>query len=121
VPAFLKCLITAILLHGETEMKEELMLPDPNEVSEKSIACMMTKLAAMQTALAARLLALASDGDSREDHLLTIDQAAAKLKTSKDWLYRNSSRLPFTLKIGRNIRFSENGLDLWIKQRTGGL
>jgi predicted DNA-binding transcriptional regulator AlpA len=115
-------LITAILLQGETEMKpDDLTLPDPNEISEKSIAPMMTRLAAMQSALAARLLALASEGDCRDDQLLTIDQAAAKLKTSKDWLYRNSSRLPFTLKIGRNIRFSENGLELWIRQRTGGL
>jgi excisionase family DNA binding protein len=58
-------------------------------------------------------------GIHQEDRLLTIDQAAAKLMTSKDWFYRNSGRLPFTLRIGRNLRFSEQGIERWIMSRTG--
>ena len=68
----------------------DLVLPDPTEISDENIAPMLSQLAAMQTALAARLLVRASYKESREDRLLTIDQAATKLKTSKDWLYRNS-------------------------------
>ena len=80
---------------------------------------MLSQIAAMQAALAARLLVRAPDKESREDRLLTIDQAGTKLMTSKDWLYRNSGRLPFTIRIGRNLRFSERGMERWIMSRTG--
>lgn len=99
----------------------DLILPDPAEVSDDNIAPMLSQLAAMQTALAARLLVRTSDKESREDRLLTIDQAATKLMTSKDWLYRNSGRLPFALRIGRSLRFSEQGIERWIMSRTGGI
>jgi excisionase family DNA binding protein len=97
----------------------DLVLPDPAEVSDESIAPVLSQLAAMQTALAAHLLVRASDKESHDDRLLSIDEAATKLKTSKDWLYRNSGRLPFTLRIGRNLRFSEQGIERWIVSRTG--
>ena len=97
----------------------DLVLPDPAEVSDENIAPMLSQLAAMQTALAARLLVRTSDNESREDRLLTIDQAATRLRTSKDWLYRNSARLPFAIRIGRNLRFRERGMEQWIMGRTG--
>lgn len=55
------------------------------------------------------------DGD---DRLLTVNEAAALLGTSTDWLYRRSSTLPFARKLGpRTLRFSERGLRRYMDSR----
>ena len=56
-----------------------------------------------------------------EDRLIKIDEAAERLGTSKDWLYRNHAKLPFTVYLPvRQIRFSSNGIDEWIHQHKNG-
>jgi excisionase family DNA binding protein len=56
----------------------------------------------------------------RPDELLTIEQATERLGVSVDFLYRNHSRLPFTRRMGRSLRFSSLGIDEYIK-RTGAV
>lgn len=56
----------------------------------------------------------------RPDELLTVEHAAERLGLSVDYLYRNHSRLPFTRRMGRSLRFSSLGIDEYIK-RTGAL
>lgn len=56
----------------------------------------------------------AEDG---EDRLLDVDEAAARLGVSSDWLYRRAARLPFTVRLGRTLRFSVRGLDRFIRTR----
>jgi len=53
------------------------------------------------------------------DRLLTSEEAAKKLSVSADYLYRQARRLPFTVRIGKLVRFSEAGLDAWIRKRAG--
>jgi excisionase family DNA binding protein len=53
------------------------------------------------------------------DRLLTIEEAAAKLGCSKDSIYRSAATLPFTVREGRRLRFSEQGIESYIRQRTG--
>ena len=105
----------------ERKMKiEERSLPDPTEVPEERIIPMMAHLAAIQTALTARLLARSRRNEyDSDDRLLTAKEAATKLQTSKDWIYRNCSDLPFVVRIGKSLRFSELGIDLWIRERSG--
>ena len=56
-----------------------------------------------------------------EDRLLKIDEAAKRLGASKDWLYRNHAKLPFTVYLPvRQIRFSSQGIDEWIQQHKNG-
>jgi len=100
--------------------KEKIILPDPEDIAPEEIAPMMAHLAAMQTLLATRLIERVEgrDAGAGGDHLLDIAQAAEKLKTSKDWLYRNK-HLPFVVRMGRQVRFSERGIDLYIRQRAG--
>ncbi len=98
---------------------DDLSRLDSAEISDDTIVPVMNHLAALQSALAARLLARNAKPAEADDHLLTIDQAALKLQTSKDWIYRNSQNLPFVVRIGKNLRFSENGIELWIRTRTG--
>jgi predicted DNA-binding transcriptional regulator AlpA len=53
------------------------------------------------------------------DRRLSVEDAAAKLGTSKDWLYRHADTLPFTVRIGRRLGFSEVGIDCYLRQRAG--
>jgi hypothetical protein len=49
------------------------------------------------------------------DKLLTIEEAAEILRTTKDWLYRNHPKLPFTVRHSqRQIRFSLKGIEEYI-------
>jgi predicted DNA-binding transcriptional regulator AlpA len=51
-----------------------------------------------------------------DDRLLTIEEAAEVLHTTKDWLYRNWKKLPFTVSLSpRQIRFSTKGIEEYIE------
>lgn len=53
-----------------------------------------------------------------DERLLTIDEAAEVLNTSKDWLYRNWKKLPFVVALSpRQIRFSLKGIEKWIEEK----
>ena len=53
-----------------------------------------------------------------EDRLLTIDQVAQRLSVSRDWVYRHGKRLSFTRRLGpKLVRFSESGLQKWLKAK----
>lgn len=73
-------------------------------------------LAEIMATAQARLCAPAAQ--SRSDELLDVAQAAARLHCSKDFLYRNHKRLPFTRadKIGRKVLFSSVGIDSYLKR-----
>ncbi len=53
-----------------------------------------------------------------EDRLLNVEEAAARLGVTADWLYRQRD-LPFTVKVGRLRRYSSAGIAQWIKRRAG--
>ncbi len=77
-----------------------------------------------QTVLLAQAIRPLAGGNGRgepqgEDRLLTVEEAAKKLGLSTDWLYRRARKLPFTVRLGRRLRFSERGLDRYIRQRQG--
>lgn len=51
------------------------------------------------------------------DRLLDVKEAAEKLRRSADWLYRHASELPFVVRDGRLLRFSEQGIEAYIRKR----
>jgi hypothetical protein len=53
-----------------------------------------------------------------EDILLDVTEAAKRLATSPDWLYRHARRLPFTVRNGRQLRFSSNGIARYVREHT---
>lgn len=57
--------------------------------------------------------------EQQRDRLLNIDQAAEKLGRKKDWLYRHHKELPFTVRHGKLLRFSELGIEEYIRKRRG--
>jgi excisionase family DNA binding protein len=52
----------------------------------------------------------------QSDELLDVYEAARRLGTSKDYLYRHHARLPFTRRMGRSLRFSALGIEKYIRQ-----
>jgi predicted DNA-binding transcriptional regulator AlpA len=51
----------------------------------------------------------------QEDRLLDAVEASQRLGMSKDYLYRNSEKFPFTRRNGRAVRFSLAGIQKYIK------
>jgi predicted DNA-binding transcriptional regulator AlpA len=81
---------------------------------------MLARLAAVQPALIARALTGGGRGGSDADELLDVDQAAQRLSLSKAWLYRHASKLPFTVHVNRQVRFSARRLEAYIAARANG-
>ncbi len=55
----------------------------------------------------------------RGDRLLNVDEAGDKLGVMPDWLYHHHKSLPFTVRHGRLLRFSELGIEDYIRKRLG--
>jgi len=103
------------------------LLADPpraRDVSIEAIPSLLAQLAAEQAQLAAVGMALAARLSERTDstdgdHLLTVDQAAERLGTTRDWL-RRRPELPFTVRLSAGqVRYSAKGIDRFIARRTG--
>ena len=81
--------------------KDRIIIPDPGNISTEKIVPIMAQVAALQLALATRLITESEEnGRDDSDTLLTVEEAAAKLKCSQDWLYRKSKKLPFAVRVG---------------------
>ncbi len=50
--------------------------------------------------------------------LLTVDEVAAVLRMSKDWVYRHRRELK-ALKLGRELRFDPSDLRVWMSRTAG--
>ena len=103
------------------------LLSDPEravaDIPPSEIPGLLVRLSTLLTALAARQAHPATGSDRKpqpnRDANLSVKEASLRLGMSKDWLYRNASRLPFTVRIGRRVLFSAQGLERWSRQRQG--
>ncbi|WHZ17399.1 MAG: hypothetical protein OJF52_004251 [Nitrospira sp.] len=86
-------------------------------------ATLLAQVASLQMLLLGRLFVGISAEPRREeaeDRLLTIDEAAAALGMTKDYLYRHADSLPFTVRPApKQLRFSKLGIQKYIRQRQG--
>jgi predicted DNA-binding transcriptional regulator AlpA len=90
---------------------------DLGSLTDVDLAAMLCRLAAAQARLAAYLSARRSP--QSEDHLLDADEAARILDVRKQWLYRNSKKLPFVIRLGGKVRFSAIAIERYLKARRG--
>lgn len=101
------------------------LLSDPARLvalPKEAVAELRGQLARLDTLLLARLLTgeQSQPGTDGGDRLLTVAETAEKLGATEDWLYRHASTLPFAVRVGKkHLRFSEAGIDRYIRQRTG--
>ncbi len=60
---------------------------------------------------------MGQNGRAEEDRLLDAEEAAGLLGMSRYWLYRHAKKLPFTRKLGPNLRFSFQGIQKYLATR----
>ena len=83
------------------------------------LAALYRRAARLEAELRALLAANerdAASGNQRHDRLLDAKKAAAKLDVSTDWLYERANELPFTVRLGGSVKFSEQGIDEHIRR-----
>jgi predicted DNA-binding transcriptional regulator AlpA len=93
-----------------------------HDLGPTEIPALLSQVAALQGALAARLLSIQGPHKSSpsQDRLLTVEEAALRLGTSEDWLYRHAPKLPFTVRLApRQLRFSSQGIAKYLHRRQG--
>jgi predicted DNA-binding transcriptional regulator AlpA len=95
------------------------------ELPLQVLAALAGKCAALQSVIAAaQVSALVANGsapmpaDTGGDRLLEVDQAALKTGLTRTALYRRRD-LPFKVRIGpKQVRFSADGIERWIRAKT---
>lgn len=91
------------------------------EVELESIPELLGEMERLRAMLWARLALRINRPAPTEDRLLNSADAVSRLGISKDWVYRNASRLPFTVRVSDGLlRFSAKGIDRFIASRVGG-
>ncbi len=98
------------------------LLKDPQQdIPADEIPALLGEVEQIRAALRLRLDLLNGRNDPVQgDRLLTAQQAAEKLGTTDDYLYRNAETLPFTVHgcpWGR--RFSEQEIERYIRRSVG--
>jgi len=102
----------------------ELARDVPADLIPKYISALATLLSRAEIAVGAltHRLPVVFEGKTVQtesgDRLLNVKEAAEKLSRSADWLYRHAAKLPFAVKNGRSVQFSEQGIEQWIHART---
>src|SRR5262249_32041438 len=89
-----------------------------DELAPEQARAMLAQLVTLQAPLLAR--ALLAGGGRDPDELLTVDAAAQRLGLSEAWLYRHARTLPFTVHVGRQVRFSSRRLEGYIANHGNG-
>src|SRR5271169_750101 len=97
------------------------LLNDPGRIlalPKDVIADLRGQIAKLDTLLLSRLLSSEQPQQGMDgDRLLTASEAALKLGLTKDALYRNE--YPFIVRVGSRRRFSEKGIERFIRNRAG--
>jgi excisionase family DNA binding protein len=100
------------------------LLASLEDIPAEKIPAVLSQLAAAQSMLAARLLVHGNGTQpvAKSERLLTAQEAAPRCGFSVDWLYEQvrADKLPFAIKFGkRAVRFSESGLEQWLRSQRG--
>jgi predicted DNA-binding transcriptional regulator AlpA len=100
------------------------VLQEVDSIDLERLPSMLAQMAALLGALSAQLLTPQGHArreiQSPEDRLLTVAEAAQRLSTTPDWLYRHASKLPFTVRLTpKQLRFSSQGIDKYLQRRQG--
>jgi excisionase family DNA binding protein len=91
------------------------VLTAAKELPAEELPRLLGELEEIRCTAMARLAAPVST-PLQSDELLDVDEAARRLGTSKDYLYRHHANLPFARRMGRSLRFSALGIEKYIRQ-----
>ena len=89
-------------------------------ITPAEIPGLLALIAAVQGTLIARLvLEEPRNEDGNGDRNLSVEEAASRLGVKPGYLYRHARAFPFTVRIGRRLLFSAEGLDRWNRRQQG--
>jgi predicted DNA-binding transcriptional regulator AlpA len=98
------------------------LVHDPAQIAglpADAVQSLWLEASQLERQLFLRLLAVsASNHTAEEDRLLDVEEAAAILSKTVDWLYRHARTLPFVVREGRLVRFSNAGIQKYIRMRS---
>lgn len=85
------------------------------EIDAEHAQQLLAQIASIQPLLMVKAFKASGRPNAIPDELLTVDQACARLKCEKNWLYKKAKELPFTKMLGeRQLRFSSKGIERYI-------
>ena len=89
------------------------------------LPAILGQIEALRTETFVRLVSVApraatSEEDSEADRLLSVDEAAERLRQTPRWVRDHRNELPRVKLPGRTLRFSEKRLTAFIKRRGYG-
>lgn len=90
------------------------------DLPARTLEAIVIKCAAVQSAAAVALVEAAehSKKDEVGDRLLSVEEAAAKLSVSKDWVYRRGKKLGLAVQLGTGtLRYSNKAIEEHIDRR----
>ena len=113
-------------MSGETVARMADLECNLDALSPQELTQLLGELERLRAAAWARLAAVAANGQGQPagglpgqagqaDTLLDAKQAAQRLSLSTDYLYRHAKTLPFTVRVGRQLRFSAQGIQNYIR------
>lgn len=50
------------------------------------------------------------------ERLLSVSELASRMSVGERYIYDHSAEWSFTVRIGRKLRFSERGFEVWLRQ-----
>ena len=83
-------------------------------ISHEELPRLLGDLEELKATALARLIAPPAAQTS--DRLLDVEEAAERLGVSRDYIYRNHRRFPFTRREGRSLRFSDQGIERYLRR-----
>lgn len=92
----------------------ELALAAAQTLSPQNLPQFLGALEEVRATALARLVSPASAPVA--DVLLDVGEAAKRLGMSRDYVYRNHHRYPFTHREGRSLKFSSQGIDRYLRR-----
>ena len=87
------------------------------DLSSEEAANMLGRVMAVQPTLMVQAMSSKEKEHLKVgDRLLMAGEVACRLNCDRDWVYRNTKKLPFTRRLSsKQLRFSEKGLEEYIK------
>lgn len=95
-----------------------------NAVETAAVPALLGELESLRARLWSKLQSPAPSAQASppqkngSDRLLSAKEAAVRVGVDARWMYRKASTLPFTRRLSAGtLRFSEKGLERWMKTR----